>query len=30
MSEPKNLVKENLFSKGELFLNNVEYMDLIM
>ena len=26
MSEPKNLVKENLFSKGELFLNNVEYI----
>ena len=24
--EPKNLVKENLFSKGELFLNNVEYI----
>ena len=24
--EPKNLVKENLFSKGELFLDNVEYI----
>ena len=24
--EPKNLVKENLFSKGELFLENVEYI----
>ena len=26
MSQPKNLIKENLFSKGELFLNNVEYI----
>ena len=24
--EPKNLIKENLFSKGELFLDNVEYI----
>ena len=26
MSEPKNLVKEGLFSKGELWLNNRAYI----